>query len=697
MAETAEQLYEAGRQALEACWSAIGASGDPVEPMDPTIAGDIERAINSTGVAQRFAIPTQLLIKLVRPDWDALDLRGFPSSPVGFSARAFCKNVIVPFNQQILSPLGTSTDPYVSQPLRGRRIEVGGEDPEAWKSVVKTLEFVNAHPELAERMLRAALRQTRSRQLDLGELLAKTLDVQVALHVDPKNKSASTARRELVSERGPAIVRSYLDGLGLAVEGSSGFGADAEVPWIRIYDPAHSPSAQSGLYVVYLFAADGGAAYLALALGTESFSASELSNRVDALRNRIGQLPEGLITSIDLASTQGSGSRPKKYEAGAICAVRYQRGSIPQTSHLLTDATKLIDILRALQPYVEEESFPGAAQPPPARAANFDALTVDLVMQYLATINLRLSKYTVAAAVSALAAGKHLMLMGAPGTGKTTFATAIGYCAQQVGLTAGVLSTTATSDWTSMETVGGFWPDEQNHLTFRRGQVLAAIDDDRWALIDEFNRADIDKAFGQMFTVLSGQAVVLPYVEKGGDGVSRPPSIVPPGATAPTGTQPHFVSPSWRLVVTMNTRDRDLLFSLSYALMRRFAVIEIPIPSKEELEGILGDAVEVGDIDLSNRLNALASVLHNRVGPSILIDCGRYLRERNRVLQGERGRAMAEAISAYVVPQIAGYSRNEQAAISVAMFKACCNGLSLDDFRLVLGESIEIPEGSETS
>jgi len=38
-------------------------------------------------------------------------------------------------------------------------------------------------------------------------------------------------------------------------------------------------------------------------------------------------------------------------------------------------------------------------------------------------------------------------------------------------------------------------------------------------VIDELNRADIDKAFGQLFTVLSGQSVQLPYTKDNNEEV----------------------------------------------------------------------------------------------------------------------------------------------------------------------------------
>ena len=48
-------------------------------------------------------------------------------------------------------------------------------------------------------------------------------------------------------------------------------------------------------------------------------------------------------------------------------------------------------------------------------------------------------------------------------------------------------------------------------LEFRDGLFLEAIREGRWLVIDELNRSNFDRAFGQLFTVLSGQSVVLPY------------------------------------------------------------------------------------------------------------------------------------------------------------------------------------------
>jgi MoxR-like ATPase len=114
------------------------------------------------------------------------------------------------------------------------------------------------------------------------------------------------------------------------------------------------------------------------------------------------------------------------------------------------------------------------------------------------------------AATAALRAGKHVILTGPPGTGKSTLAKLLAEAAQQALMCSGYLAATATSDWTIGDTVGTSHDTSEGRV-FRAGVVTDAIETGRWLLIDEFNRADIDQAFGELFSVLSGQAVVLPH------------------------------------------------------------------------------------------------------------------------------------------------------------------------------------------
>ena len=147
-------------------------------------------------------------------------------------------------------------------------------------------------------------------------------------------------------------------------------------------------------------------------------------------------------------------------------------------------------------------------------------------------------------------------------------------------LCTGYLPTTATTEWTTFETIGGFQPTAEG-LIFRPGLFVEAIETGRWLVIDELNRSNFDRAFGQLFTVLSGQPVVLPFKRA---GKSQPISLVPSGVEPPDDTDAIRLPPRWRIIATMNVFDKNLLFEMSYALMRRFAFVEVTCPSDEAYE-----------------------------------------------------------------------------------------------------------------
>ena len=196
---------------------------------------------------------------------------------------------------------------------------------------------------------------------------------------------------------------------------------------------------------------------------------------------------------------------------------------------------------------------------------------------------------------TALNTGKHIILIGPPGTGKTTLAHAVCTYAESLRLCRGYVPTTATADWTTFDTVGGRVPVDGNRLDFRPGAFLEAIRTGKWLVIDEINRAEIDKAIGELFTLLAGQRVDL---DVRADGV---PLRLLPAASGegdmgwipdpPPGAHDYVVHPNWRILATMNVYDRSSLFSLSFAFMRRFSFIEVGIPSEDAYPRLCEDWV----------------------------------------------------------------------------------------------------------
>ncbi len=196
--------------------------------------------------------------------------------------------------------------------------------------------------------------------------------------------------------------------------------------------------------------------------------------------------------------------------------------------------------------------------------------------------------------VTALASGRHVLLAGPIGTGKTELARKIptifwekygGYYSEDH---------TATADWNTQDVIGGIFPKMnkggQPIYEIQNGCVVDTVQKNwlngvnggprnhsqspskippyrgTWLIIDEFNRADIDKAFGQLFTALRTHTLKIPTdVEK----ISYKTLKIPQ---------------DYRIIGTLNTADKHYLFQLSDALKSRFAYIEIDIPKKEQFE-----------------------------------------------------------------------------------------------------------------
>jgi len=206
---------------------------------------------------------------------------------------------------------------------------------------------------------------------------------------------------------------------------------------------------------------------------------------------------------------------------------------------------------------------------------------------------LLISEDTVSGIVVALLSGRHVLLAGAIGTGKTRLAKLIpevfwskwgGYYSEDY---------TATSDWSTQDVIGGIIPtmkDNDVQYVIQDGCVVDTVgknwtsgrdggrrtttenpDSDTpfrgtWLVIDEFNRAEIDKAFGQLFTSLRTRKLKI---------------LTQQIRNLYANLQ---IPKDYRIIGTLNTKDKHFVFDLSDALKSRFAYIEVGIPKREQFE-----------------------------------------------------------------------------------------------------------------
>ncbi len=284
-------------------------------------------------------------------------------------------------------------------------------------------------------------------------------------------------------------------------------------------------------------------------------------------------------------------------------------------------------LLRALlKTYIEQAAVQAESFGPLAQVNDLAAKLAELQETVL------VDDQTVQRIYRSLLAGRHVILSGPPGTGKTLLAEKLPEILwreqRQTSLPGTVLDgelvleqseeikgykaviVTATEDWGVRDVIGGISPtlganDGKMSYEIRYGALTGAVlknyqftEDGKklpadvanpqrgylaegtnryrgaWLVIDEFNRAHIDAAFGSLLTTLSGKAdATLAVPARGSDiNVLKMPA-------------------DFRIIGTLNSFDRHFLNQISEALKRRFDFIDVLPPTPQHYGREMGISI----------------------------------------------------------------------------------------------------------
>lgn len=216
--------FDRAAQLLETHWQTVVTEANATPELeyvaDAALRQAIQASVSHKQVAYLFCLPVQLLGKLTDPNLDALRLqrrKGDRNDVTGWDARSLASKVVALFNQRQENILGTSTDPYVGNPMRIPRMardDKSKKDVTGWNTLVGVLEQVESRGDavFTEAVFREVLLEMFRRQKSLR--FVYPLPPRISLE-----SSLSLARHFLEEksggDRGLALCGALFDAIGI--------------------------------------------------------------------------------------------------------------------------------------------------------------------------------------------------------------------------------------------------------------------------------------------------------------------------------------------------------------------------------------------------------------------------------------------------------------------------------------------------
>ncbi len=348
------------------------------------------------------------------------------------------------------------------------------------------------------------------------------------------------------------------------VKGSVGKGNWSDCPTIAIMDKDITQSTENGYYLVYLFKKNMNGVYLSLSFGSKQFenSKTKIEDIIDEVRKLIKEENFPFIKNNDfnlVMDLESNGYRPKSYEKSCVLFKYYDKNDFPDEDVLRNDLKEYLNLYKFIKNNYKFELLEADDDTDsPKTETNFEKYTEEDFLNevYISSDNYKILK-------NLLSTKKNLILQGAPGVGKTFVAKRLAYAMMGLKDDNRIEMIQFHQSYSYEDFIEGYRPIEEGYElqpgTFKEFCEKAAEDEenDYFFIIDEINRGNLSKIFGELFMLIE--------TDKRGDNYK---------IKLLYSKEPFCIPENVHIIGLMNTADRSIAM-IDYALRRRFAFFDL--------------------------------------------------------------------------------------------------------------------------